>query len=230
MGEQLRTPAGLAISYREWGRPDGPVAILLHGLGSDGGSWELVGPTIGERFRCIAPDARGHGDSDWADDYSFPALVDDVRAVMDALGVLAAAVIGHSMGAATGYLLAATHPDQVRALVLEEMPTAKPADPPREVPDGPEPGERTDWRAVRTVYSWRNDPDRSWDEHADRVGCRTLVVGGVRSHLSQRDQRGLANRIPRGRYVGLDTGHSVHGERPGEFAAVVQPFLNEAIR
>ena len=40
----------------------------------------------------------------------------------------------------------------------------------------------------------------------------------------------LAKRINRGRYVVLDTGHEVHGERPGEFLAVVQPFLNEAIR
>ena len=230
MTEQLRTASGLAVSYREWGRADGPVAILLHGLTSDSSSWELVGPRVGERFRCIAPDARGHGSTDWTDDYSFAAQRDDVVEVMDALGVLAAAVIGHSMGAATGYLLAATRPDRVRALVLEEMPTGVAADPPRPVPDGPEPGSETDWRVVRAVAEWRNRDDPDWAGYADEIGCRALVVAGVRSHLPQAEQRRLADRLPRGRHVALDTGHSVHGDRPGEFAAVVQPFLDEAIR
>ena len=73
-------------------------------------------------------------------------------------------------------------------------------------------------------------PTRTWDDYADRIGCRTLVVGGVRSHLPQVRLRKLAKRIARGSYVVLDTGHDVHGERPGEFLAVVQPFLDEAIR
>jgi pimeloyl-ACP methyl ester carboxylesterase len=190
----------------------------------------LVGPVLGQRFRVIAPDARGHGDSDWAEDYSFSAQRDDVLTVMNALGVLAAAVVGHSMGGLTAYLLAATHPDRVRALVLEDLPTAAPADPPREIPSGPEPGEATDWRVVHQVHTWRNSPDPEWDDYADRIGCRTLVVGGVRSHLPQVRLRKLTKRIARGSYVVLDTGHDVHGERPGEFLAVVQPFLDEAIR
>ncbi|HEY5845330.1 MAG TPA: alpha/beta hydrolase [Microlunatus sp.] len=230
MTEQLASPSGLTISYREWGRADGPVAILLHGLTSDGSNWDLVGPRIGERFRVVAPDARGHGDSDWAEDYSFAAQSDDVLALMDGLGVLAAAVIGHSMGALTAYLLAATHPDRVRALVLEDPPPPVPADPPRELPSGPEPGERTDWRAEFQVLSWRNNPDPTWADYEERIVCQTLVVGGLRSHLPQIRMRKLADRLARGRYVRLDTGHEVHGERPGEFSAVVQPFLDEAIR
>jgi pimeloyl-ACP methyl ester carboxylesterase len=228
--EQLASPAGLAISYRQWGRPDGPVAILLHGLTDDSRTWELVGPVLGERFRVIAPDARGHGDSDWADDYSFAAQAEDVVAVMDAVGVLAAAVVGHSMGASTAFLLAATNPDRVRALVLEDPPPASPAVPPRKLRSGPEPGETTDWRAEQQVLTWRNHPDPAWDDHADQIACRTLIVGGVRSHLPQVRLRKLAKRINRGRYLVLDTGHEVHGERPGEFLAVVQPFLDEAIR
>ncbi len=230
MSEQLALPSGRAISYREWGRADGPVAILLHGLTSDSSSWELVGPRIGERFRCIAPDARGHGDSDWADDYSFTAQCGDVLAVMDGLGVLAAAVVGHSMGGLTAYVLAASHPERVRALVLEDALSFRPADPRREVPEGPEPGAQVDWRAVRAVATWRNQPETAWLDYADRIGCRTLLVGGARSHFPQQEQQKLAKRFPRGRYVALDTGHGVHIERPGEFSAVVQPFLNEAIR
>ena len=43
---------------------------MLHGLGSSGASWRHVAPALGERFRVIAPDARGHGDSDWTHGYS----------------------------------------------------------------------------------------------------------------------------------------------------------------
>ena len=54
-------PGGPTLSYREWGRPDGAVVLMLHGLGSSGASWRHVAPALGRRFRVIAPDARGHG-------------------------------------------------------------------------------------------------------------------------------------------------------------------------
>jgi pimeloyl-ACP methyl ester carboxylesterase len=227
---QLSTSGGLTLGYREWGRADGPVAILLHGLGSDADDWAVIGPGLGRRFRVIALDARGHGQSDWATSYQLSDLRDDVLEAMDALGVLAAAVVGHSMGGVVAYLLAATHPDRVRALVLEDMPPPQPADPPREIPVGPEPGETCDWRAVAALRTWRNDPDPSWWDFAPDIRARTLVVGGTHSDMPQGKLAELAGLIPRGRYTSLDTGHTVHGDRPGEFLAVVAPFLDGAIR
>ncbi len=226
---QLTTSSGLTLGYREWGRADGPVAFLLHGLGSDADDWALTAPGL-QRFRVIALDARGHGQSDWAASYELTDLRDDVIEAMDALGVLAAAVIGHSMGGVVAYLLAATRPDRVRALVLEDMPPPLPADPPREIPVGPAPGETCDWRAVAALRTWRNDPDPSWWDFAADIPARTLVVGGARSYMPQDRLAELARRVPRGRFVSLDTTHTVHGDRPGEFLAVVVPFLDDAIR
>jgi pimeloyl-ACP methyl ester carboxylesterase len=54
-------PGGPTVSYREWGRPDGAVVLLLHGLTVSGRSWQNVAPVLGENFRVVAPDARGHG-------------------------------------------------------------------------------------------------------------------------------------------------------------------------
>lgn len=227
---QLTTSGGLTVGYREWGRADGPVVVLLHGLSSDADTWALVGPGLGRRFRVIALDTRGHGRSDWATSYALSELRDDVLEAMDALGVLAAAVVGHSMGGVVAYLLAATHPDRVRALVLEDMPAPVPADPPREIPLGPEPGESTDWRAVAELLTWRNDPSPSWWDFAGDIGSQTLVVGGAESHVPQDRLAELAAQIPRGRFVSLDTTHTVHDDRPGEFLAVVFPFLDTAIR
>ena len=115
-------PGGPTLNYREWGRPDAAVVLLLHGLTSSSQSWRHVAPELGEHFRVIAPDARGHGGSEWMRDYSFESMRDDVARFMEQVGILAAIVIGHSMGAVTAYDLAITRPDLIRLLVLEEMP------------------------------------------------------------------------------------------------------------
>ena len=116
------------------------------------------------------------------------------------------------------------------ALVLEDMPPLLPTDPPREIPTGPEPGETCDWRAVAALRSWRNDPDPAWWDFAPDIRARTLVVGGAQSYMPQDRLAELARLIPRGRFVSLDTTHTVHGDRPGEFLALVEPFLDDAIR
>ena len=230
MGKQLTTPGGLSVGYHEWGRPDGPVAVLLHGLTASGADWQIFGTGLGRRFRVIAPDARGHGATDWTEHYSIESMRDDVVDLMDGLGVLAAAVIGHSMGAVVAYLLAATHPDRVRALVLEDPPPPVPADPPREVPDGPQPGVDVDWRAVAQFLRWRNDPDPVWWSYADRIRCQSLVLSGELGHMPQAQQRRLAELIPRSTFRSLHVGHEIHADRPGEMLAVVEPFLAAAIR
>jgi pimeloyl-ACP methyl ester carboxylesterase len=117
----VRLHGGPSLSYREWGRPDAAVVLLLHGLTSSSLSWRNVAPVLGNRFRVIALDARGHGDSEWTHDYSFELMRDDVARFMERLGILAAIVVGHSMGAITAYQLAASRPELIRLLVLEEM-------------------------------------------------------------------------------------------------------------
>ena len=117
----VRLPGGPTLNYREWGRPDGAVVLLLHGLTSSSQSWRNVAPVLGKHFRVVAPDARGHGGSDWTHEYSFELMRDDVARFMEQAGILAAIVAGHSMGAVTAYDLAATRPDLIRLLVLEEM-------------------------------------------------------------------------------------------------------------
>lgn len=221
----VRLPGGPTLGYQEWGRPDASVILLLHGLDESGDAWKHVAPALGEHFRVIAPDARGHGDSEWTEDYSFEAMRDDVVRLMDALGVLAALVVGFSMGALTAYLLAATEPDRVRLLVLEEMPTPDPADPPRPLPRHPDPDGRTDWHAVIAVNRWRNAPTPGWWDLADRVRVRTLVLSATQSHLPQDRQRELARRLPDAEHVEVDLGHAVHQEQPSAFLAAVEPFV-----
>jgi pimeloyl-ACP methyl ester carboxylesterase len=213
------------LRYREWGRPDGAVVLMLHGTTSDGDTWRHVAPVLGERFRVIAPDLRGRADSEWTDDYSMQLLADDVVAFMDALGVLAAIVVGHSSGGLAAFLAASDHPDRFRMLVLEEMPAPDAAKPPRELPLGPDPEGRWDWRLVIAIRRWRNEAHPDWWQKANKLTVPTLVISGERSPYDGGRMRDLSRAMPDARFRSLDLGHTPHEERPSAFLQTVGPFL-----
>ncbi len=222
----VELPGGPTLSYREWGRPDGAVVLMLHDLSSSSDTWRHVAPVIGERFRVVAPDARGHGESEWTTGYSLDADLDDVVRLMDGLGILAAIVVGHGMGAVTAYHLAATRPERVRLLVLEEVPPPDPAKPALPLPRDPDPTGRTDWHAVIAAHRWRNAPGKDWWGFANVIPAKTLVIGGAQSELRQDRMRTLADAIPHASFTSLDLGHTPHEERPSEFLRVVEAFIS----
>lgn len=111
-GEVVR-PDGATIAYDVAG--DGPPAIFLHGLTNRRQGWDPVTSLLEPDFTCIRVDFRGHGESSTASDYGMAALVGDVRAVADELGVEEPAVIGSSFGAGAAAVYAALNP--VRSVV-----------------------------------------------------------------------------------------------------------------
>ena len=222
----VRLPGGPTLNYREWGRPDGAVLLMLHGLTSSSQSWRNVVPVLGEHFRVIALDARGHGGSEWTRDYTFELMREDVARFMEQVGILAAIVIGHSMGAVTAYDLAATRPELIRLLVLEEMPPPDPAVPPKPIPRKPDPGANYDWRALIAVHRWRNVPPPDWWERATRIQASTLVLGAAQSHLQQDRMEELSRRIPHATFASMNSNHGGHEERPSEFLRHVEPFIS----
>ena len=222
----VRLPGGPTLNYREWGRPDGAVVLMLHGLTSSSQSWRNVVPVLGEHFRVIALDARGHGGSEWTRDYTFKLMREDVARFMEQAGILAAIVIGHSMGAVTAYDLAATRPELIRLLVLEEMPPPDPAMPPKPIPRKPDPGANYDWRALIAVHRWRNVPPPDWWERATRIQASTLVLGAAQSHLQLDRMEELSRRIPHATFASMNSNHGGHEEKPSEFLRHVEPFIS----
>ncbi len=113
---------GVRIYYETVGT--GPPVILLHGLSQTGSSWRRNGLIDGlqDAHTLIPIDARAHGQSDGTHDPThhggFPAMAADVVAVLDALALNTAHVIGYSMGAVTGYALGRDAPERLRSLVL----------------------------------------------------------------------------------------------------------------
>jgi pimeloyl-ACP methyl ester carboxylesterase len=222
----VRLPGGPTLNYRDWGRPDGAVVLLLHGLTSSSQSWRNVAPTLGDHFWVIAPDARGHGGSEWTRDYSFELMRDDVARFMEQVGILAAIVIGHSMGAVTAYDLAATRPELIRLLVLEEMPPPDPAMPPKPIPRKPDPGAKYDWRALIAMHRWRNAPPPGWWERATQIQASTLVLGAANSHIQQDRIEELSRKIPHATFASMNSNHDGHEARPSEFLRHVEPFIS----
>jgi 3-oxoadipate enol-lactonase len=107
----------LQIHYQESG--SGEAILFLHGLGSCGQDWILQFPAFEIRFRVIAPDLRGHGQTDKPPGRVRVAhLASDVLGLLDTLTVERAHVVGLSLGGCVALLLALDAPQRVRSLTL----------------------------------------------------------------------------------------------------------------
>ncbi len=111
---------GLRFHYLEWGSPDRPTLLMLHGICQQCHSWDFISLALAHQHHVIALDARGHGDSQWPSDadYSLDAHQRDLDAVTDALGLRDFVVVGHSMGGRNGYVFASRRPELLRGLVI----------------------------------------------------------------------------------------------------------------
>jgi pimeloyl-ACP methyl ester carboxylesterase len=114
---------GIELSVAEYG-PSGPPLLLLHGIGSRYVSWIPVIDQLGAHFRLIAPDFRGHGDSNKPDSgYLHSDYAADLDGLVDALEIERPSIIGHSLGAIVAYAWAGANPDCAGKIVLEDPPT-----------------------------------------------------------------------------------------------------------
>jgi non-heme chloroperoxidase len=112
-------PGGVRLNYVYGGPPDGPAVLFLHGLSDSSFSFSRVLPLLPAHLRVVAVDQRGHGNSDrpaWG--YSMDAFASDLLALMDALQIDRATIVGHSMGSFVARRTAEKAPDRVARLVL----------------------------------------------------------------------------------------------------------------
>ncbi len=113
----------LNIHYHRTGGTGKPPLILLHGVMDNGLCWTPVARDLQARFDVIMPDARGHGlTSGSLVNFSYTQLANDVVFLINVLSLERPSIFGHSMGAITSIAVAASNPDLVRAIVLEDPP------------------------------------------------------------------------------------------------------------
>lgn len=112
---------GLQFHYLDWGKTDAPVIIALHGFTSLARTWDTVARALSDRYRFLALDQRGHGETEWADSYTLNSALGDLEAFVSALDVKSFVLLGHSMGGWISYTYAPSHPAQVVRLIIVDM-------------------------------------------------------------------------------------------------------------
>lgn len=110
------------LAFHYWQSGQGPDVVLVHGLGGNLAGWHLgIVPELQQEYRVLTYDLRGHGRSDTAPaGYTTGDMVQDLRAVLDALEIEQAAVVGHSWGGDVALHFAQLHPSRVSELVVVE--------------------------------------------------------------------------------------------------------------
>jgi pimeloyl-ACP methyl ester carboxylesterase len=115
----------LRLHYLEWGPSTARPIILLHGGALTAHTWDIVCLGLVPEFRCIAPDLRGHGDSEWAADgeYSIDAYRRDLEALLVHLDIDRGVLVGNSLGGMTAIRYTAQRSPglQPEALVLVDI-------------------------------------------------------------------------------------------------------------
>ncbi len=110
------------IAWRE--RGDGPPVVFLHGLGGTRASWGPQLRGLGSSFRCIAWDMPGYGESDPVHPLTYPAIVERLVDLLDALDLDRVDLVGLSFGGMHALHAVLAHPDRVRRLVLADTSPA----------------------------------------------------------------------------------------------------------
>jgi pimeloyl-ACP methyl ester carboxylesterase len=115
----ITLPNGVRLHYAEQGDPDGTPIVFLHGYGDSWFSFSRLLPLLPARYRALALDLRGHGDSDRpAEGYRVRDLADDVSAFLAVMDLDGAVLVGHSMGTFVAQQVALATPERLAGIVL----------------------------------------------------------------------------------------------------------------
>ena len=234
---------GLRIRYDATGA--GPRGILFaHGLtGTGGADWRRLLPTLTPDYRCVVPDLRGHGRSEFRDGaFSFDAMVEDLRTLIAHEDLDRPHLVGFSLGAELMLALELRHPGTARSLVLVGPSTGCPPD---RGGYGQISGEPPHWpHALRRLHVEHHGPDHwrtlfraiagTGDERpevpADRLRdlrCPGLVVQGADEvEYKKRQAKVLVATASDARLeVVAGADHPVHVQRAEAVNALVREFL-----
>lgn len=164
LSEVVPVPSGRATLAVE-AAGDGPAVVCLHAGVADRRSWRPLAPWLVDDHQLIAPDRRGYGDTTYEQEPHDE--LDDLLAVLDALDVPSAVLVGNSQGGRVALEAALAHPDRVDGLVLLGAAwtgAEHPADPPgvahleRLIADAEELGNLPEVNRLEALL-WLDGPD-----------------------------------------------------------------------
>lgn len=246
---------GIDLYYESHG--EGPAVVFAHGLGGSHLSWWQQVPPLSKRYRCITIDHRGFGRSpDVPNGPGRKAFAEDLRQLLDHLGVEDAYLVGQSMGGWTVLAFALADPDRTRALVLADTTAGIAEDDVIQAfVDKGEPPKEVSKRGVAPDYADRepemaflygqiaglNRPpettmqlltSRDGPKAADLAGfgVPTLFLVGAEDVVVTPEIARIAQRyIPNAAIeVVPGCGHSVYFEKPEVFNRIITGFFGRA--
>jgi pimeloyl-ACP methyl ester carboxylesterase len=133
----------LKLHYVDWGNPEQPPLLLIHGGRDHCRNWDWVALALRDKYHIIAPDLRGHGDSEWAKggQYAMIDYVLDIAQLLEQLQLFPINIIGHSLGGAIACQYSGIYPQRVQRLVAIEGL-------------GPPPDQRRHGPAHERMHAW----------------------------------------------------------------------------
>ncbi|WP_242124132.1 alpha/beta hydrolase [Sphingobium sp. Sx8-8] len=110
------------LHYLDWGNHDAPPLLLVHGGRDHARTWDWTAEVLRKDYHVIAPDLRGHGDSDWSSDggYSIASHVFDIAQLVTHLGFDKVAIVAHSLGGNICLRYTSLFPEKVTRLLSIE--------------------------------------------------------------------------------------------------------------
>jgi pimeloyl-ACP methyl ester carboxylesterase len=264
---------GSTFHYTETGRSEAPALVMLHGVTGHARTWDEEGEALSARYRVLALDQRGHGDSDPSaeGDYTVSSMAGDLAEFADALGLATFSIVALSMGGRVAIQYAGTNPGRVQRMVIVDIgPDITPVGRVRvgqmmaaapehfatlddalafqracnplyterllreRVQHGfkPVPGGGLTWKYDRGLRElvrgglW-NDPIDLWPAWR-AIRCPTLLVRGSESDILSADiAKAMIETQPLAQLAEVaGAGHSVPGDRPQAFLALLRDFLD----
>ena len=112
----------LRLHYLDWGNPDAPPLLLIHGNRDHAHNWDWAAARLQDRYHIIAPDLRGHGDSQWSAGsmYAPAEFVYDIAQLVHQQELAPLRIVAHSLGGNVALRYAGTFPEDVERLVVIE--------------------------------------------------------------------------------------------------------------
>ena len=112
----------LRLHYVDWGNPDAPPLLLVHGGRDHCRNWDWVAQRLRKDYHIIAPDLRGHGDSEWSatGQYQMAGYIYDLAQLIHQQKLAPVTIIAHSLGGNISLRYTGIYPESVKSLVAIE--------------------------------------------------------------------------------------------------------------
>ena len=189
----------LRLHYVDWGNPEAPPLLLVHGGRDHCRNWDWVAQALRDDWHVICPDLRGHGDSQWSPDgnYAMSSYIYDLDQLIHQQGLAPVTIVAHSLGGNICLRYSGIFPDKVRKLVAIEGL-------------GPSPkviAERRETTMAERMREWVGE------QRKPRAACRaaTLHRGRLQAHAG-------GERAPVGRAGPPPTEQGVNQNEDGTYS------------